>query len=112
MRMARLLRAVPELMMFVKGMGAALQSVIYTLILLVILLYVFAVVFKQLTDDTTVGRVYFESVPHGMNHLLLDGVLLDGTGSFVGAIRELEFPTFLLALFYLFVLLSALTVMN
>merc|ERR1712187_464179 len=49
-RMARLLRALPELIILIKGIAVAMRSVIFTLILLVILLYLFAIVFTQLAS--------------------------------------------------------------
>merc|ERR1712003_287953 len=50
-RMARLLRSMPELLILIKGMVAALRSVFFTLLLLVILMYVFAILFRQMTMD-------------------------------------------------------------
>merc|ERR1719375_1287971 len=70
-RMARLLRAAPELMILIKGMGVASRSVCFTLVLLLILVYFFAIVFRQLLADTDAGSLYFDSVPEGMVSLVL-----------------------------------------
>eukprot|EP00427_Karlodinium_veneficum_P004033 CAMPEP_0169154616 /NCGR_PEP_ID=MMETSP1015-20121227/52837_1 /TAXON_ID=342587 /ORGANISM="Karlodinium micrum, Strain CCMP2283" /LENGTH=632 /DNA_ID=CAMNT_0009224879 /DNA_START=55 /DNA_END=1948 /DNA_ORIENTATION=- len=104
-RMARLLRAMPELMILIKGMVAAMRSVFFTMLLLALLDYVFAILFTQLTAETVVGDIYFYSVPKSMHTLLLDGTLLDNVGTVVRAAR-------FSAIFYIFVLLAALTVMN
>jgi len=109
-RMARLFRAMPELLILVKGMGAAMRSVFFVLCLLMIVMYVFAIVFRQLTDGTQVGSEYFNSVPQAMHSLLLHGTLLDAVGDRVNELMEVSFV--LVGVFYLFVLLSALTVLN
>merc|ERR1719454_1935626 len=62
-RMAKLLRAVPELIILIKGMAVAGRSVGFTLILLLLFIYFFALVLRQVTDDTEVGEAYFRSVP-------------------------------------------------
>merc|ERR1712216_1109638 len=46
-RMAKLLKAVPELIILIKGMAVASRSVCFTLILLSIFIYFFAIVFRQ-----------------------------------------------------------------
>merc|ERR1719271_1998482 len=76
-RMAKLLRAVPELIILIKGIVVASRSVCFTLTLLVLLVYFFAIIFKTMADDTTVGDEYFSSVSQGMMTLVLDGVLPD-----------------------------------
>ncbi|OLQ00088.1 hypothetical protein AK812_SmicGene17258 [Symbiodinium microadriaticum] len=51
-RIARLLRAVPEVVTLLKGIAAAIRSVFFTLLLLLVLLFVFGVVFKtQAKED-------------------------------------------------------------
>ena len=45
-RIARLLRAVPEVVTLLKGIAAAIRSVFFTLLLLLVLLFVFGVIFK------------------------------------------------------------------
>merc|ERR1740130_1625889 len=62
-RMAKLLRAMPELLILIKGIGVASRSVFYTLCLLAVVIYVFAVAFRQLTDNMEIGKKYFSSVP-------------------------------------------------
>lgn len=76
-RIARLLRRVPETVILIKGMGLAARSVFFTLVLLFILIYTFAVTFKAFTDTTPVGQEYFRTVPVAMLTLLLQGTLPD-----------------------------------
>jgi len=76
-RMARLLRAVPELVIIMKGLGFAARSVSIFFLLTAIIVYLFAVLFRQLTDGMDVGSLHFQSVPHAMDTLLLNGVFAD-----------------------------------
>jgi len=73
-RMAKLLKSVPELIIIVKGLQYASRSVSVFFLLWGMIVYVFAVLFRQLTDGQVVGLTYFPSVPHAMNTLLLNGV--------------------------------------
>eukprot|EP00929_Paragymnodinium_shiwhaense_P008245 TRINITY_DN11218_c0_g1_i1.p1 TRINITY_DN11218_c0_g1~~TRINITY_DN11218_c0_g1_i1.p1 ORF type:complete len:784 (-),score=151.71 TRINITY_DN11218_c0_g1_i1:418-2769(-) len=109
-RMAKLLRSMPELLILVKGMVSAMRSVFFTLLLLMILLYIFGIAFRQLVGDTPAGKLYFSSMINAMHTLLLDGCLLDGAGRIVVALAEESFVYVLV--FYVFILLAALTVLN
>ncbi|CAK9062171.1 unnamed protein product [Durusdinium trenchii] len=77
LRMARLIRMVPELLIMVKAVASAARSVGFTLILLGICLYVYAIVFRLLFDQTTAGNEYFPSVLMAMHKLFMHGTLLD-----------------------------------
>eukprot|EP00929_Paragymnodinium_shiwhaense_P053376 TRINITY_DN26706_c0_g5_i1.p1 TRINITY_DN26706_c0_g5~~TRINITY_DN26706_c0_g5_i1.p1 ORF type:complete len:661 (-),score=212.09 TRINITY_DN26706_c0_g5_i1:72-2054(-) len=112
-RMARLLRSMPELLILIKGMVAAVRSVFFTLLLLVILTYVFAVFFRQTTQDTELESEYFPTVVISMHNLLLYGVLLDDVGSCVRAIAKVDSGVYaLLISWYVYVLLASATIMN
>jgi len=75
--MARLLRTVPELIIIIKGLRFAARSVSIFFLLWTMIVYIFAVIFRQITSETSVGRRYFGSVPDAMNTLLLNGVFAD-----------------------------------
>eukprot|EP00440_Ansanella_granifera_P074150 gb/GFBE01080466.1/.p1 GENE.gb/GFBE01080466.1/~~gb/GFBE01080466.1/.p1 ORF type:complete len:929 (+),score=301.78 gb/GFBE01080466.1/:1-2787(+) len=79
-RVARVLRAVPELVIIMKGLGFAARSVSIFFLLWTVIIYVFAVAFRQLTEGMTIGQSLFPSVPHAMNTLLLHGVFADSEG--------------------------------
>jgi len=109
-RMARLLRSMPELVILIKGMAQAMRSVFFTLLLLFLVIYMFAIGLVQLTEGSTSGDQYFKTVPQAMSVLLLAGTFLDGLGMVA---RSLEADSlWILFVFYLFVLLAPLTVMN
>jgi hypothetical protein len=74
-RMARLLRMVPELVVILKGIGVAFRSVVFFFILTVIIVYVWAVFFRQVTKDSEIESRYFSSVPDAMNSLVVYGML-------------------------------------
>mmetsp|Transcript_153973 Transcript_153973/g.273070 ORF Transcript_153973/g.273070 Transcript_153973/m.273070 type:complete len:739 (+) Transcript_153973:74-2290(+) len=108
-RMAKLLHAVPELIILIKGIAVAARTVFFTLLLLAIIIYFFAIVFRQLTDDTEIGDRYFPSVTASMGTLLLDGVIPDQAL----LVRENDASNFFLGmLVVMFILLATLTVMN
>lgn len=109
-RMVRLFRAMPELLILIRGMVAATRSVFFTLCLLLILLYVFGIAFRQLAENTKVGEDYFSTVLASMYTLLIDATFMDNLGQLVREVGN-EIPV-CAALMWVFVLLSSLTVMN
>eukprot|EP00747_Dinoflagellata_sp_TGD_P166575 gnl/TRDRNA2_/TRDRNA2_189561_c0_seq1.p1 gnl/TRDRNA2_/TRDRNA2_189561_c0~~gnl/TRDRNA2_/TRDRNA2_189561_c0_seq1.p1 ORF type:complete len:738 (+),score=172.14 gnl/TRDRNA2_/TRDRNA2_189561_c0_seq1:158-2371(+) len=109
-RMVRLLRALPELMILIKGVVIAMRSVFFTLCLLLIIIYVFAIAFKQLTSEMVIGEAHFRTVPAAMYTLIIYGTLLDEISSVMNEVRD-ESPA-IMFLFFIFILVSAWTVMN
>ncbi|CAK9074673.1 unnamed protein product [Durusdinium trenchii] len=113
-RMARLLRACPELFVMLKAIGAALRSVMFALLLLLGLVYVFAIVFTQTLDTKSANasltaRNDFATVGASMNTLLLSGATPD-QADLVNNLMD-EGPVFYI-LILTFLLLASLTVMN
>lgn len=76
-RMARLLRAIPELLIIVKALKFAARSVVVFFFMWGMIIYTFAVLLRQLTDELDVGKKYFPSMPQAMNTLLLHGVFAE-----------------------------------
>lgn len=108
-RMARLLRAMPELLILIKGMVAALRSVAFTLSLLGLILFIFGILFRQLCEDSPCESM-FPTVLTAMHVLLVNGALMDSLSFFVQPLEEQS--VVLLIIFYVYLLLAALTVMN
>jgi len=110
-RIARLLRAVPEVVTLLKGIAAAIRSVFFTLLLLLVLLFVFGVVFKtQAKEDFPELEELFPSVPATMWVLLLSGTFLDSPSV---ALNEVGATSgWLVALFLVFIFLSHMMVLN
>eukprot|EP00927_Polykrikos_kofoidii_P039742 TRINITY_DN34068_c1_g2_i1.p1 TRINITY_DN34068_c1_g2~~TRINITY_DN34068_c1_g2_i1.p1 ORF type:complete len:749 (-),score=124.82 TRINITY_DN34068_c1_g2_i1:244-2250(-) len=109
-RMARLLRSMPELMILIKGMFTGTRSVFFTLCLLTLVIYVFAIGFSQMLSESPAGQKYFSNVPHAMYTLMVFGTLMDNTGIVANALGSESLLG--AAMFFFFVLLAALTVMN
>jgi len=125
-RMAKLMRFFPELQIIVKGMLAAVRSVVCTAILLILILYVWAILFtsefhqglKADNDDEVMGTAVqlFGSLPKSMRHLFIMGTILDDItlccnyvrGSFKGP----NHGYMMLLMFILFVLISSFTMLN
>jgi voltage-gated sodium channel len=120
-RLARMLRSMPELMILIKGMVSAMRSLFFTMCLLFILIYVFAIALKQLASDTFPGERFFPTIPAAMHTLLLHGTFLDNLevvcnllgGKLVSPDPAMKpgSPVILLV-FFVFVAMAALMVMN
>ena len=74
------------------------------------LLYVFAIAFTQLTRGTQCGAQYFMNVPASMQSLFISGALLDDIGSLMHDLLDEGLYT-TLALMYVFVIMSSITVL-
>ncbi|CAJ1350793.1 unnamed protein product, partial [Effrenium voratum] len=107
-RISRFIRSVPELVIILKAMGFAARSVMVFFLVWLVIIYVFAVVLRQATQESEVGSVLFPSVPDAMNTLLLDGLLADYS-PFIKSMGE--HSPFLYVGGLAYVLLVAITVM-
>jgi len=109
-RLLRLLRSMPELLILVKGMVAAMRSVGFVLLLLLLMMYVFSIAFVQLLRDTESGSEYFSWILHSMYTLLVAGTFMDNITVVSTAIGADNMVCG--GLFFTFVGLSALTILN
>eukprot|EP00930_Biecheleria_cincta_P023494 TRINITY_DN16973_c0_g1_i2.p1 TRINITY_DN16973_c0_g1~~TRINITY_DN16973_c0_g1_i2.p1 ORF type:complete len:866 (+),score=188.98 TRINITY_DN16973_c0_g1_i2:36-2600(+) len=73
-RLAKILRMFPEIVTISKGIGFASRSVLIFFVFWVVIVYVFAILCRALTDEVDVGKIYFSSVYASMNTLLLQGL--------------------------------------
>jgi hypothetical protein len=110
-RLLRMLRSLPELMILIKAMVTAMRSVFYVMCLLVILVYVFAIAVTQMSEDSEVQHKYFDNVLLSMYTLLIYGTLLDELSTICSDIMG-SGRMDLMAIFLIYIGLSALTVMN
>jgi hypothetical protein len=109
-RLVRMLKSLPELLIMIKGMLTAAASVSYTLGLLMIVTYVFAIALTQLSGDTEMREEFFSSVPLSMYSLIIYGTFLDDLAHFCDNIKEESTACLVLVTF--FVVLASMTVMN
>lgn len=114
--MTRVFRSVPELMVLIHGMALAVRSVCTTLILLVLITYTFAIVFRSLLDEDSQsalagddGPNNFSSVPVSINFLILQ-VLCGFDGTYITKLLDVSSMCYVVMLVYL--LLASLTLMN
>lgn len=115
-RLMRLARIFPDLMVLLRGIGHALGSVFFTLVLLFMLAYVFAIAFTLFVrDDFESHKNFFGSVSRSLVTLLVRGTLLDEISDLVEALitdSHGKGAWYLLPMLLVYVLLSALTVLN
>jgi len=110
-RIGRLMDMVPELRLIIKSMVAAVRAVHAALLILVLLVYIFAICLNSLLGEEDTVSEYYSTVGTSMVTLFLSGVLLDNISDLVNSMIALNAYVALFA-FGLFVLLSAVTVMN
>jgi len=112
-RMARLMRSFPELIAMIKGVKVASRAVGSALMMLTGLVYVFAIIMFTLLKDAKAPEVHerFSTLGFVMWTLLIDGTFMDSIGFVSRSLIENELWVALVVLM-LFVLGSALTVMN
>jgi hypothetical protein len=118
-RMAKLMRAFPELMMIMKGITAAMKAVVWTVILLVIVTYTWAILLTNeyhqgLKEDIDVedgAEVMFGSMGKSMLSLLVMGTILDDVTACADTIRSTD-NLFMLAAFIMYILINSFTMMN
>ncbi|CAK9105915.1 unnamed protein product [Durusdinium trenchii] len=108
-RMARLVRLLPELMILIKGMLVACRSVFFTLLLLLIITFVFSIAFLELGRGTDLESEFFPSILSSVVTLILHCIVPDQEVFF--RIVAQDNPGLGL-LVLLFILLGSLTVMN
>jgi len=124
-RMARLMRSMPDLVLIVKGMVAALRTVSCTGILLLLLIYVWAILFTSefhqgANEDEDVPEddpaVFFGTMGKSMFALFVMGTILDDVTACTNQIRVTSSTgsknLHYLALFIVFVLISSFTILN
>merc|ERR1719443_302576 len=79
-RLVRLARSFPEMVTMIKGMRKAVRSVASSLIMVLLLIYVFAIVLHSLLKDEGQVKDNFSTVGLAMWTLWLDGTLMDSIG--------------------------------
>eukprot|EP00927_Polykrikos_kofoidii_P006317 TRINITY_DN12566_c0_g1_i4.p1 TRINITY_DN12566_c0_g1~~TRINITY_DN12566_c0_g1_i4.p1 ORF type:complete len:781 (-),score=151.63 TRINITY_DN12566_c0_g1_i4:164-2506(-) len=121
-RMVRLMRSLPELIAMLKGVRVASRAVGCALLMLVSLVYIFAIILqtvlafeKDYILQTPSLQQRLDGLFKIMMTLLIDGTFMDNIGLLSRGFSDFKEPTVRvcsLIVLWLFVLLSALTVMN
>lgn len=113
-RIARLVKSFPELAITIKAIHLGLQSIFWTLVILLGVVYVFAIMFTQLLDGRNqpaddLANKSFGSLGQSISTLLLLGALPDQVDVMEG-LGEINWIYYLLMLCYLF--MTTITLMN
>lgn len=109
-RLVRLLRNVPEIMILLKGVVVAARPVLFSQLLLMCIVYLFAIAYFHLLKDTKVGDTYFSDLRSAMNTLLFRACFFEGLPDLAEALWDENFFVFLMLL--LFVVVAPMTALN
>merc|ERR1711985_131162 len=80
-RIGRLLRFFPKAQVMLKGLGSSMTAVFWAFPILVMMLYIFAIIFKTQSEDTELVSL-FPTIPDSMWVLLLHGTFMDNITDF------------------------------
>lgn len=108
-RLARIIRLMPELMILVKGMVIATRSVGAAMLLLLVIIYIFAVLFTEQLAGTEAAAGCFDNVPQSMNCLLLHGVFGEAR-EFIEQMYAIHWTYYVVIIVYM--LTASCTVLN
>lgn len=111
MRLVKLLRHMQECLVIIRGIGIAIRSISFVFMLLGVIIYVGAIVFRVLLEDTPMGRERFSSVSQAMGTLLVDCALSGTKGGPLMREAYDAHPLYSL-LFFCFALLANVTMMG
>jgi len=111
LRLAKLFRFMPELLVIIRGIAIAMRAISLVFALLGIIIYIAAIIFRLLLEDTALGEEQFSSVPQAMGTLLLDCALSGTKGGPIMHAAWTEHPIYAL-LFFCFALLANVTMMG
>jgi len=101
------------LMIMIKGIITATSVVAYTLFLLGVVTYVFAIALTQLARDTPLSEdgEYFSCVSLAMYSLTVHGTFLDDLADFADALKAQDSPMLLITA-SIFIVLASMTILN
>lgn len=109
-RIIRVARYMPELMILIKGLMVAARSVFFTLVLLLLITYIFSITLTQLSRDTSLdAAMYFPKVHIAVLNLILHSVMPDQEGFYREVVAE---DWYFGVLYVVFIMVGSLIIMN
>ena len=105
----------------IKGGMAAQRAVTASFSALIMLVYIFSIIMNMILkeSDNDLLKLRFQSIPHTMWTLLMDGTFMDSTGALTRTVwehyaekGEIFVAIGALGVFMFFTIMSALTVLN
>jgi voltage-gated sodium channel len=109
-RLVRMLKALPELLIMVKGIGTATSSVSYTMFLLILATYVFAIALTQLSEDTEFGETFLHGVAESMYTLIIYCAFFDDLSVYADAVKAESTVCMIISVFYM--VIAGITILN
>jgi len=118
-RIAKLMRAFPELVMIINGIAAAVKAVVWTVLLLSIVTYTWAILFTNEYHQGTLmdleietdEQFMFGSMGKSMMSLIVMGTILDDVTACADVIRSTG-NTLMLVAFITYILINSFTIFN
>jgi len=108
-RLSKVLMAMPELTILFKGMAAAFRALVSTLGLIGVIIFFFAILFRQLTRFTPLEEAFFPTMTETMGVLLLTSTAPD----LVSLFSDLSDQAIMYSvLYYSFILLVSYIMLN
>jgi len=111
LRLVKLFRFLPEVLVIVKGIGVAMRPISLVFILLFMVIYVGAIIFRVLLEGTGFGDERFSTVMQAMATLLLDCAITGTRGGPLMKEAYLQHPAYSILIF-IFMLLTNVTMMG
>jgi voltage-gated sodium channel len=109
-RLVRMLKALPELLIMVKGIGTATSSVSYTMFLLILATYVFAIALTQLSEDTEFGDTFLHGVAESMYTLVIYCAFFDDLSVYADAVKAESTVCMIISVVYM--VIAGITILN
>eukprot|EP00930_Biecheleria_cincta_P015180 TRINITY_DN12754_c0_g1_i1.p1 TRINITY_DN12754_c0_g1~~TRINITY_DN12754_c0_g1_i1.p1 ORF type:complete len:623 (-),score=101.27 TRINITY_DN12754_c0_g1_i1:131-1954(-) len=106
-RLVKVLASMPELLIVIRAMSRAFSTVAFTLLLLSVVIYSFALFLTQVSRGTSL-EVHFSSVTTAFHTLLANGVFPDQWG----LMKDFAAEPILWLVFFVYLLISVLVIMN
>jgi hypothetical protein len=105
-----MLKALPELLIMVKGIGTATSSVSYTMFLLILATYVFAIALTQLSEDTEFGDTFLHGVAESMYTLVIYCAFFDDLSVYADAVKAESTVCMIISVVYM--VIAGITILN
>jgi voltage-gated sodium channel len=110
LRISRLMHACPEFFILMKAIASATRAVFFTLMFLIVVLYVFGITFTTLLKDRDLGQRKFKTVGLSMQTLFVQGALMDDLTTLMNDTMRESFACWLLL--YILLVVASITIMN
>jgi len=111
LRLVKLFRFLPEVLVIVRSIFIAIRAISLVFVLLLLIIYMGAIAFRVLLENSAPGKAHFETVTQAMGTLLLDCALSGTKGALLMRETYQVSPVYSLLMFC-FALISNVTVMG